>query len=499
MNRDTIRVAMLVIAIASGASGEPGDPPPAGSPAPSTTTDRESLRAEVDRLVRAYHDLGQFSGVALVADEGEVVYEAAFGLASAGLQVPNTLETRFRVASITKAMTATLVLSLVDDDLLDLDAPIGAFVDGLRPDIAERVTTRQLLTHTSGLSQEYLPDPEVDRAYELFELLESLNRHTRFEAEPGATATYSNAGFVLLAAVAESVTGSPFAALMRERIFEPSGMSSSGLEERPTEVIPRFAEGYDIWLDVHAAGPTTNMSATRGNGGVYATAADVHRFVAALRSGRLISEERLDTMFTPGSGGFGMAWQIREKADGFPEGTGPIAWHRGANPEGFRTQVTLSLDRDRVIVLLANQSVSPRMEMTRRIHAILAGESAELPVMPPAIAIARQIRSGEVESATESLRSLGDDDAGVAAAAVNELMVIGHHMIRAGRPDLAVDMFEVCDAVYTDIPGILSSIAYALAEAGQVRAARAAVERCLAVDPANADAETVLKSLPAGS
>lgn len=126
----------------------------AASSAAAQTAD--SLTARLDRIVDAAHAAGTFDGVVLVGRGDRVVYERAVGLADRAWNVPNTLETRFPWASVTKQVTATVVLQLVGEGRMTLDTSVGEVVPGLRAEHAGRIRIRHLPTNSSGL-----PDPDT--------------------------------------------------------------------------------------------------------------------------------------------------------------------------------------------------------------------------------------------------------------------------------------------------------------------------------------------------
>lgn len=125
--------------------------PRVAAPASTAAQDREALVAKLDAYLDQHHRLDQFSGAVLVADGGEVVYRGARGMANSDWGVANTVETKFRIASVTKQFTAMAVLQMVREGALELDAPIGRYLPGYPTEAGERVTIRHLLNHTSGI------------------------------------------------------------------------------------------------------------------------------------------------------------------------------------------------------------------------------------------------------------------------------------------------------------------------------------------------------------
>ena len=205
-----------------------------------------TLAARLDSVASAYARRGELSGVVLVADHGAVVYEHAFGDANREWHVPNTVATRFRIASTTKQFTAALVLRLVEQGKLRLDAHIADYLPDYPRPQGQQVTLEQLLTHSSGL-----PDyPHLPRFYEdqaarshttpeLLALFDSLP----LEFTPGSKWSYSNSGYVVLGAIIERVTGTTYAKALRELLLTPLGLGDTGFDD-PADVVERRAAGY---------------------------------------------------------------------------------------------------------------------------------------------------------------------------------------------------------------------------------------------------------------
>ncbi len=452
----------------------------------------QTTQSKIGEILETYHAQYQFDGVALVAKGDSILYEEGLGWADVGLNVANTPSTRFRVASITKVLTSILILQLVDEGSLGLDAPVGEYVAGLRPDLGTQVTIRHLLTHTSSLPREYLPggaDPH--REYRLADLVDAVNNSAPSTLTPGEEVSYSNGGFVLLAAAIETATGLRYRDALRARIFEPVGMTDSGTEEGAAFVVPGLAQGYRLRLGTYIHADRGGSAAVRGNGGVYSTAHDLLRLDRALRNGKLLSARSHSFMFTKGAGPFAIAWQVGEAPDGYPAGLGRLAWARGANPGGFRTQWMTQLEGDITIILLSNLDFAPRHDITARIFRVLSGAPVDLPRTPLSIQVLEIMRR-EGNSKALALISSEEIPEEDRAGAINELVELGHHRIRAQEPQGAIPLFALADCTYPDNPGIIVSLAYAHLESGHWAQARQLAEKALRLAPDDPDAVMVL-------
>ena len=250
-----------------------------------------------------------FSGVVRVDREGETLVAEAFGLADRGREIPNTVTTRFALASGAKGFTALSVMSLVEDGTLSLGTTARSVLGGDLPSIDDAVTVEQLLAHRSGIG-DYL-DEEVHSDVTAYvmpvpphtlatteDYLGVLDGHPQVSA-PGERFAYNNGGFVVLALIAERASGIPFDRLVRERVCEPAGMRDTGFL-RSDELPGDAALGY-LWNDR----PRTNVLhlpvVGTGDGGIYSSVADLARLWDALFDGRIVSPETVAEMVKPRS------------------------------------------------------------------------------------------------------------------------------------------------------------------------------------------------------
>jgi CubicO group peptidase (beta-lactamase class C family) len=325
----------------------------------------------LDKLLHAYAELERFSGAALVARGGRVLLHKAYGHADPGTLTPNTVDTAFRIGSLTKPFTAILVMQLVQAGQLELEDTLALYI----PDYpnAEHITLRHLLSNTSGIP-DYIPLP----AYEALmgqatspEQLVALFRDLPLLFAPGASFGYSNSNWVLLTLILEQVTGKAFATLLHERIFAPAGMTRSGVDWQ-TIAQPR-ALGY---LDTGAAGvnyaPAVDDSTMLGAGAITATTGDLYRWGQALHSGKLLALDVLNSMFVPGSEQYGLGWELHCIAGRATVG------HSGGIP-GFVSAYTRFVDEDVTIILLSNLGSAALGEMTDKLAAAVFDEPYELP------------------------------------------------------------------------------------------------------------------------
>lgn len=295
----------------------------------------------------AEHD---FSGVVLVKNGPTTVYEAATGLATQRWGIPNTMDTRFDTASITKLFTSVAVLQLVGKGELDLETSIHHYVDLEGTTISTDVTLLHLLTHTSGIADdadeeagENYSDLFIDKPnYSIMTTQDFLPQFAHKEplAAPGVQCRYCNVGYILAGLAVEKVTGLPYRQYVFDEVMTRAGMLDSGFYDR-RDAAPRVAEGWDlidgVWVENIYSYPPIGSP----DGGAQVTASDLIRFFDAVRGGELLNPELTEEFFVPQIEhdeatwyGFGLEFDMNEDGtvrsyykDGINNGASGIVRH----------------------------------------------------------------------------------------------------------------------------------------------------------------------------
>lgn len=251
-----------------------------------------------------------FSGVVQIDEQDQTLVAEAFGLAHRGFEIPNTVETQFAIASGTKGFTALMVVSLIVDELLALDTTARSVLGHDLPLIADDVTVEHLLAHTSGIgdyideedgslsSTDYLLKSPVHALTTTDAYLVELDGYpTKFPA--GKRFSYCNAGYVVLALIAERVSSESFHDLVTDRVLSPAALEDTRFL-RSDEASGRMATGY-----LHDEGLRTNVLhlpvVGGGDGGIYTTTSDMHQFWTALDAAHIVPDEWVANMTAPHS------------------------------------------------------------------------------------------------------------------------------------------------------------------------------------------------------
>lgn len=329
------------------------DEHPAGTPQPPRLSQSMLVKAVRQRAAdMAAKD--RFSGAILLARNGRLLFQEAYGLADRAVGTPNRLDTQFRFGSMGKMLTAVGVMQLVEAGRVDLAAPIGTYLtDYPNLDTATKVTVAQLLSHTGGTGDIFGPEFEANKA-SLRDASDyvSLYGSRAPEFSPGSRSSYSNYGFILLGRIIEKVSGLSYNEYIQRSILRPVGMTSTG-NQPESIVLPRRAVSYmGSGARLKRADETLPLGGTSAGGG-YSTVGDFQRFVAGLTSNRLLRRETLAKLV---EGGVQTEDGQLARFDfgGSMPGVGRYIGHGGGAP-GMSGLLLHSLDNGYTVIVLANR------------------------------------------------------------------------------------------------------------------------------------------------
>lgn len=316
-----------------------------------TPCQSQDLAAWTDSYIRGLAPAQHFRGTIVVERNGHVLVAKSYGLAVEEWKVPNSQETKFEIASVSKQFTAAAILQLVDRGKLQVSDPVSKFYPEAPPSW-NGITVHQLLTHTSGLPNNGLENftKGLCVPYTADELINTL-RDRPLAFTPGSAWAYTNTEYYLLAAIIERLSGERYGEYLAHHVFEPLKMGHSGFAAT-LDLVPQMAEGYTRENGVLRHRDYFDRSVEIGAGGIYTNAEDMLLWNKALDSAGFLSAESLDLMFTahpPGNYGYG--WFI----DAAPR---QRSYHEGSDP-GFAAFEARYPEDHVVIVVFANEDDSP--------------------------------------------------------------------------------------------------------------------------------------------
>lgn len=375
----------------------------------------EEKTTQVNDLLDKMHEQKQFNGAVLLAEDGEIVYERYLGVENDPGEDKISVDSSFRLASVSKQFTGMAIMILKEQGKLEYDDDIQKFLPGLD---YEGVTVRHLLHHTAGLpdyEQWFGTNWDTDKDFDdrktafnkdVFEQFVEHKPERKFA--PGERWEYSNTGYVLLGHIIEKASGMPTRDFMQKHIFTPLEMSNSQAFSPSEEFnvkhrvygLSRIADGS------FEANDWNYLNGMIGDGGVYASARDLLKWDQALYAEKLVADDTLAEAFTPGElndgskTDYGFGWSIQEE-----EGKPVIVEHSGGWV-GFRTFIRRDLKTNRTLILLTNDSSAYFGRVLSSLGDVVSGEEIKAPKMSIATKLAEIIENDGPAAASKAYYEL---------------------------------------------------------------------------------------------
>ncbi len=289
--------------------------------------------------------------VALISRDGKIVMQKAFGRSDIAGEETATIETRFRIGSVTKQFTAAAILKLEEDGLLSVEDKLSKYLPKFPR--SDEVTLRHLLTHTSGIAN-YTDGgfwSSGENAYTEKQLIGRV-KNREFEFEPGERYSYCNTGYTMLGLIVGKVTESSLEAYLKKTFFDPLGMKNTGMH-RPDLNLKNESNGYSFAEGKYELKNLRDMSWAAGAGAMYSTVGDLHLWNEALFSNRVLKEATLARAFKPttlpdgSKSDYGFGWMM-----GTHRGLRKIE-HGGGLP-GFQAHLVRYPEVNTTIAVLVN-------------------------------------------------------------------------------------------------------------------------------------------------
>lgn len=332
-----------------------------------------------DSLFNYLHTNQLFNGNVLVAEKGNVIYQKSFGYADFSTKTPNTKDSRFHLASVTKTFTALAVLQLKEKGKLKLDDKLKNYF----PDFPYTdITIRHLLSHTSGLRDDVLFDSLVKPKKIIFnkDIIPTLSvLKTPLLFNPGEEWEYSNTNFLLLTSLVEKLSGLSYQDYLQRNIFAPAKMTNSYVleddlhnrQDKLRVINHKYPKFYsNVLIDAYSDEPYLSnhfyMSGTVGDSRIISTTEDLLKYDQCLYTGKLLKPETLDEALTPtmlnngkpasfgfadlGKTAYGLGWCIMNDTS-----QGKIVWHTGAY-QGSSSILLRNITKQQAIIAFDNTS-----------------------------------------------------------------------------------------------------------------------------------------------
>jgi CubicO group peptidase (beta-lactamase class C family) len=464
-----------------------------------TSAFAQDKAAKIDEVLSLYQKYGQFNGSALVADNGKVIYKKGFGLANMEWSIPNMPDTKFRLGSITKQFTATLILQLVEQGKIQLDGKLSDYLADYRKDTGSKVTIHNLLSHTSGIpSYTSLPGFFQNVSRNPYTVDEFIKKYASgdLEFEPGTKFVYDNSGYFLLGAVIEKVTGKPYEQVLKENIFDPLGMKNSGYDHWGT-ILSKRATGYSRTPRGFQTAAYLDMSLPYAAGSLYSTVEDLYLWDQALYGEKILSAKSKELIFKPNLNNYGYGFVITKATLAPPTKLQvPVIQHNGGI-NGFNTVIVRMTNEKRLIVLLDNAEDGQYLDrISLGIMSILYDQPYENPKRSIANALMNTITEKDVASALAQYRML---KAGSTASEYDfgepELNRLGYQLLSMKKVAEAIEILKLNVEMFPQSANVYDSLGEAYMTHNDKELSIANYKKSLELDPNNANGKARLAAL----
>lgn len=333
----------------------------------------KNVSNKLDSLLNRINKLQDFHGSLLVAQKGKILYSNQVGFADFHKKESLHKESVFQLGSVSKQFTAAAIMILYERNQIQLTDTVNKYF----PDFPyEHVTIKNLLNHTAGLPKYFWvaehkwKQEKAPNNGEMMALLESSNTLRFFK--PGRNFDYSNTGYMVLASIVEKVSETSFSDFVKTNIFDPLEMKESFVYSSENDSIRKNQlDGYRIFRGWrHLKINNTVNDAIVGDKNVYATSEDLLKWINGLNSGKLISKESLDLMYTKGEtvSGRKVPYGFGFRIDNRGENT---IYHHG-KWNGFSTALTQYPEDDLVIIVLEHTSFNAITSLNKKVKKIVA-------------------------------------------------------------------------------------------------------------------------------
>ncbi len=449
---------------------------------------------EIDKLMKVYHEYGQFNGSVLVSEGGKVIFKKGYGLAQMEWNIPNKPNTKFRIGSVTKQFTSMLILQLVEKGKIDLEGNLTDYLPYYRKDTGKKVTVHHLLTHTSGIpSYTDLPRFLEDISRDPYPVEEFIKTYCSgdLEFEPGSKFVYNNSGYFLLGAIIEEVTGQTYEDVLKAKILDPVGMKNTGYDHHDALILNRAA-GYEKRAGEYVNAPYLDMSQPYAAGSLYSTVEDLYLWDQVLYTDKLLSIEIKELMFKPhvsaGAMFYAYGWMVGEKS--FPKSKDKVKRiAHGGGINGFNTLIDRLVEERHVVVLFNNTGGTALGAMSDGIINILYDKPYGLPKRSIADVIGKTIRDKGVKAAIAQYHDLKTNSPKDYIFQPRELNTVGYMILQGMKdPEAAIAIFKLNIEMYPKYANGYDSLAEAYMENGEKDKAIKFYAKSLEMNPKNTSA-----------
>lgn len=444
---------------------------------------------EIDKVIKPFKDFHIFNGTILVAKNGKIIYEKGIGQANMEWQVDNKPNVKFVIGSMSKSLTATLILKMVEDGKLTLQDTITKYLQNYPQEKGSKITIHHLLSNTSGIPNYFRlsgwTTGEFRKDISRDEFIAEIAKFD-LQFEPGKDYLYSNSGYYLLAAIVENILGKEFDDIMDTYIFNPLNMENSGIYYNQN-LTDKIASGYRFSSDGgYKNQPFFNMKLFNAAGNVFSTTLDLFKWEQALYANEFLSQESKLKLFNP-ENNYGWRNELL-KIDGIKNEI-PVLNYDG-QIEGYSSMITRFIDDKSTIIILGNTGISyfAKQKLTNDIAAILYNLPTQTEKIPLSFVLTKAQFEGDLDKGITLYKSNEE------LYSTNEQLIndIGQQLSWSGQSNKAIKIFELNASIFPDSPTANFQIAEEYKEQNELQKAIPYYQKTLKYYPSNQYIKNIL-------
>lgn len=460
-----------------------------------TQTDKKNIQTQLlDSLFNFSHSNGMFNGAVLVAKHDSVIYKKSFGFANEETKEKITPESVIYIASVSKQFTAMGIMMLQEQGKLSYDDKIKDFFPNY-PEYLKNISVRQLLNHTSGLTDtEYykLTDPSNN------DVLETLMKQNSLELENGKMFRYSNSGYVLLALIIQKISKKPIDQFFNQEIFEPLKMQNTTTTKTAVEKIPNKVDGYNL-----IGSKVDYKSSVIGPGGIYSTLNDLEKWNRALNSNKLISEKTFNEAFKNGKlnegsisinmngqeYGYGFGWMPYQK-------NGKKYVQHDGSVESYRSLIKKNLTDGYDYIFLTNQGAKLAMnEVTKSIDTILVQSKYQKPKIPIINKILIELKINGSSNLAINVKNKIDKNPNDYSIDENSINGLAYTFLRDNQTKTAIEVLKLNTELNPKSANAFDSLAEGYFSNKQFKLSKENYQKSIELNPENKNAKVMIERI----
>ncbi|UTW59388.1 serine hydrolase [Kordiimonas sp. SCSIO 12603] len=453
------------------------------------TTDKNTAFIEgAEAIIQGYTESGWFTGTVAIYKDDQIIFDKSYGLADIENNIANQSNTKIRIGSINKHITAAILLRMVQDGKLTLEDTLAKFDLGFPAEVANKITVRQLLSHRSGFADIF--NDEYYRTYKSLKNIQDklpLLMDKPLLSEPGTKREYSNYNYIVLGAIIEKISGQDFASVLKQEILSKIGANDT--EYALTEDVTGKALSYSTTMTGKKVDRTAMLENVTPDGGMYSTPSDLARFYSHLFYENTILNDEMKAVL-------GNHYQKRDRKWEEIKANPDNIWSSYGGGPGVSAAVEVLFKDKLFIIVLANTDQLVAERISQRIADLHQGKTPEPALLPLGFFAYLYIEKNGIEAFSEKFET-AIKEAGYKDYSDRWLNHLGFILWDEGEQDMSLAVLKKNVELFPTVANAFDSLGLIYERLGNKDAAIANYRKTLELDESFTSAKEGIERLSA--